>query len=136
MTVTFVPLRRRDRVVLFLLFFGSGFSSLIYQVVWLRMAFAHFGIVTPVLSVVISAFMLGLGLGSWAAGRLGLPLAMRLGVSPSVLYGVAELAIGAGAFAVPWLFDIGEAALMQSGVASSTRFRVSDSTLTVQPAAR
>ena len=122
MTVTFVPLRRRDRVVLFLLFFGSGFSSLIYQVVWLRMAFAHFGIVTPVLSVVISAFMLGLGLGSWAAGRLGLPLAMRLGVSPSVLYGVAELAIGAGAFAVPWLFDIGEAALMQSGVASSTRF--------------
>jgi hypothetical protein len=55
--------------VLFLLFFCSGFCSLVYQVVWLRLAFAHFGIVTPVLSVVLSVFMLGLGAGSLLAGR-------------------------------------------------------------------
>jgi hypothetical protein len=32
---------------LFLLFFISGFSSLGYQVVWTRMAFASFGIIAP-----------------------------------------------------------------------------------------
>ena len=60
----------RLRQVLFLLFFISGFSSLVYQVVWTRMAFASFGIITPVLSVVLSVFMLGLAIGSWleAAG--------------------------------------------------------------------
>ena len=36
--------------VLFALFFFSGFCSLLYQVVWLRMAFAQFGVITPVLS--------------------------------------------------------------------------------------
>jgi len=55
--------------VLFTLFFCSGFCSLLYQLVWLRLAFASFGIITPVLSVVISVFMLGLGVGSVVAGR-------------------------------------------------------------------
>ena len=52
-----------------LLFFLSGFASLLYQIVWLRLAFGHFGILTPVLSTVVSVFMLGLGLGAWTAGR-------------------------------------------------------------------
>ena len=42
------------RVLLSILFFCSGFCSLLYQIVWLRVAFAYFGVVTPVLSVVIS----------------------------------------------------------------------------------
>ena len=50
------------------LFFISGFSGLVYQVVWTRIAFASFGIIMPVLSVVISVFMLGLSLGAWAGG--------------------------------------------------------------------
>src|SRR5438552_2254037 len=57
-------------VILFALFFLSGFSGLVYQVVWMRMAFASFGIILPVLSVVISVFMLGLALGAWAGGRI------------------------------------------------------------------
>jgi MFS family permease len=87
--------------VLFLLFFFSGFCSLVYQVVWLRLAFAHFGIVTPVLSVVLSVFMLGLGAGSLLAGRWAGALSRRIGVSPATLYGLAELTIGTGALAVP-----------------------------------
>ena len=59
-------LRRR----LFVLFFLSGFCGLVYQMVWTRLAFASFGIITPVLSVVISVFMLGLSLGAWAGGRI------------------------------------------------------------------
>jgi spermidine synthase len=109
----------RTTIVIFILFFCSGFSSLIYQVVWLRMAFAHFGIITPVLSVVVSVFMLGLGVGSLVAGRWGAPCAARLGISPSVLYGAAELMIGLGAFIVPMLFLAGDTALISVGSASS-----------------
>src|SRR5690349_18155376 len=51
-----------------LLFFLSGFAGLLYQIVWLRLAFSYFGIITPVLSAVVSVFMLGLGVGSQFAG--------------------------------------------------------------------
>src|SRR5436305_9833489 len=97
-----------QRKLLFLLFFLSGFSSLVYQVVWTRMAFASFGIITPVLSVVISVFMLGLSLGAWAGGRWIGPLAKRTGLSAVMFYGLAEFIIGLGAFAVPRLFRLGE----------------------------
>jgi hypothetical protein len=61
--------RRGLYVTLFGLFLASGFCGLLYQVVWLRLAFAAFGVITPVLSIVLSVFMLGLSLGSWAGGR-------------------------------------------------------------------
>jgi predicted membrane-bound spermidine synthase len=114
--------RRAVHVILFLLFFGSGFCSLLYQVVWLRMAFAHFGIVTPVLSVVLSVFMAGLAIGAYAGGRLAERVARRLGISPAWLYGGAELITGAGAFAVPVLFGWGERLLFAVGAASSALY--------------
>lgn len=107
------------RTVAFLLFVGSGFCGLLYQVVWLRLAFANFGIVTPVLSVVISVFMLGLALGSWLGGRIGAALGRGAGGGAAVAYGVAELGIGVGAVAVPWAFDLGEQWLRGQGEASS-----------------
>jgi len=110
--------------VLFLLFFFSGFCSLVYQVVWLRLAFAHFGIVTPVLSVVLSVFMLGLGVGSLFGGRWGGALSSRMGVSPAALYGLAELIIGLGALVVPRGFEYGETLLLRIGAASSTGYLV------------
>jgi spermidine synthase len=101
------------------LFFTSGFCSLLYQVVWLRMAFAQFGIITPVLSVVISVFMLGLGLGALLGGRCVGPLGRALGVSPAVLYGLAELLIGVGAVAVPLLLRWGGILLLGVGASGS-----------------
>ena len=97
------------------LFFVSGFCGLLYQIVWLRMAFAAFGVITPVLSVVVSVFMLGLSLGSWAGGRFVGPLVRRSGRSAIVLYAAAEALIGVGAFAVPRLFDWGAAVLLPVG---------------------
>ena len=55
--------------LLFLLFFVSGFCGLLYQIIWLRIAFASFGVISPILSIVISVFMLGLSLGSWIGGK-------------------------------------------------------------------
>src|SRR5213592_2940541 len=101
-----------NRPALFVLFFVSGFCGLLYQVIWTRMAFASFGIITPVLSVVISVFMLGLSLGSWAGGRLIAPLRQRIGTSAILFYAWAELMIGAGAFIVPSLFSFAETLLL------------------------
>src|SRR5437660_510054 len=94
------------RKLLFVLFLLSGFCGLLYQVVWTRMAFASFGIITPVLSVVISVFMLGLSLGAWAGGRWIGPLVRRTGLSAVIFYALAEFIIGLGAFAVPRLFGL------------------------------
>ena len=58
------------RWLLFVFFFISGFCGLAYQVIWTRLAFASFGVITPVLSVVISVFMPGLS----GSGRVDVSL--------------------------------------------------------------
>src|SRR5437588_693454 len=90
--------------MLALMFFVSGSCGLLYQVVWLRLAFATFGVVTSVLSVVVSVFMLGLAVGSLAGGKWIGKLTARTGRSAIFFYALAEIVIGAGAFAVPTLF--------------------------------
>ena len=110
------------RPLLFRLFFVSGFCSLLYQVIWTRLAFASFGIITPVLSVVISVFMLGLSLGAWAGGRWIGPLVRRTGLSAVLFYALAELLIGLGAFAVPQLFALGEHLLLAAGQTDTVRY--------------
>jgi spermidine synthase/MFS family permease len=113
-----VAIRRR----LFVLFFLSGFCGLVYQMVWTRLAFASFGIITPVLSVVISVFMLGLSLGAWAGGRMIPSLVRRTGVSAIYFYAGAECIIGLGAFAVPNLFSVGEQLLLAAGQTNSFQY--------------
>jgi spermidine synthase len=110
------------RRILFLLFLISGFCSLVYQMVWTRLAFASFGIITPVLSVVLSVFMLGLAAGSWAGGRGVARLTRVTGLSPIFFYATAELIIGCGGVLVPKLFKIGEHLLLSSGQSDSFRY--------------
>src|SRR6266704_3057753 len=54
----------------FFFFLGSGFAGLVYEIVWLRLAMAAFGVTTPLVSIVLSVFMAGLALGSFGGGRL------------------------------------------------------------------
>ncbi|HEY3860575.1 MAG TPA: hypothetical protein VGO59_01700 [Verrucomicrobiae bacterium] len=110
------------RKQLYLLFFVSGFCSLVYQMVWTRLAFASFGIITPVLSVVLSVFMLGLAIGSWAGGRMIPWLTRKTGASAIYFYGAAEFVIGLGAFATPKLFSAGEQVLLAAGQSDSFRY--------------
>jgi spermidine synthase len=104
------------------MFFVSGFCGLLYQVVWTRMAFAAFGIITPVLSVVLSVFMLGLSVGSVAGGKWIAALKARTGLSGIIFYSLAELLVGAGAFAVPSLFAAGERLLLSAGQTDSVEY--------------
>ncbi len=112
------------RKKLFALFFLSGFCGLLYQVIWVRLAFSHFGVITPVLSVVVSVFMLGLSAGSWVAGRWGPALARRLRLSTSTLYGFTELIIGLSAFLVPSLFSLGDRLLLSGGDMNSASYLI------------
>jgi spermidine synthase len=104
---------------LFYLFFLSGFCSLVYQVIWLRLAFAAFGITTQVISVLLSVFMLGLSLGSWATGKWIVSASNRFRISPIFFYGLAEAIIGGGAFAVPALFRTFSSGLLHLGEMNS-----------------
>ncbi len=108
--------------ILFLLFALSGFSSLVYQIVWLRLAFKSFGIITPVLSVVVSVFMLGLALGSWKAGAVADRWARRTRRSPIYLYAAAEALIGLSALVVPLIFTAGYNSLLRTGEIDSASY--------------
>src|SRR5690348_5224555 len=92
------------------LFFFSGFPALIYQLTWQRELFRIFGVNSESVTIVVSAFMLGLGLGSlaggWLSGRRGigaLPLlaAIELGTAA---FGVVSLGVfeQVGALIVDW----------------------------------
>lgn len=83
-----------------LLFFGSGALGLGYELLWIRKATLIVGSAQIALATVLSAFFVGLALGSEIFGRR-FRLAAR---SPLWLYGVLELGIGLYALALPWLF--------------------------------
>ena len=85
----------------FVFFFISGFCSILYELVWLRLAMAEFGVTTALVSMVLSVFMGGLGAGSWIAGRLVRRYGDRLRFPPLRLYAFTELLIAVSAVAVP-----------------------------------
>jgi len=85
----------------FIFFFFSGFCSLLYEVIWVRLGMAHFGVTTPVISIFLSLFMGGLGLGSWLSGRWMRNIENHRGNYPLRLYALTELLIGLSAWAVP-----------------------------------
>lgn len=66
------PLQALSRTSFWLpaLFFISGFPALIYQIVWQRALFTIYGINIESVTIVVTAFMLGLGAGSLLGGWL------------------------------------------------------------------
>jgi len=85
----------------FAFFFISGFCSILYELVWLRLAMAEFGVTTALVSIVLSVFMAGLGAGSWIAGALVRRYGDRIRFHPFRLYACSELLIAISAVAVP-----------------------------------
>ena len=82
--------------MLLFFFFLSGFSALVYQVLWMRLLALVFGVTIHAASTVLAAFMAGLALGSAAAGRL----ADRVR-RPLVAFAVAEAGVAVAALATP-----------------------------------
>jgi predicted membrane-bound spermidine synthase len=113
--------KHRSKILSFF-FFVSGFCALLYQLVYLRLALSAFGVVTPVVSLVLSVFMCGLGVGGWLGGRYIDKLRKKTRISAIGWYGASEIAIGLGAFAVPASFAIGRNWLLSVGQASSSEY--------------
>jgi len=109
----------------FVFFFISGFCSILYEIVWLRLAMAQFGITSPLASIVLSMFMAGLGLGSWASGRLIRRYEARVNFPPLRFYALAELLIGASALVVPLQLALGRRLLEHVSVSSSWAYYLS-----------
>ncbi|NQU14306.1 MAG: fused MFS/spermidine synthase, partial [Desulfobacteraceae bacterium] len=74
------------------------------------------------MSIIISVFMFGLALGSWAGGRWIVSLTTKTGLSAVHFYSLSEFLIGIGAVAVPFLFFQGEGLLLTSGQMHSVRY--------------
>jgi spermidine synthase len=81
------------------MFLLSGVSGLIYQVLWQRMLALVFGVSAYATATVLAAFMAGLALGGFVAGRA----ADRVR-SPLLWYGVAEVLIGITGALTPFAF--------------------------------
>lgn len=92
------------------LYFFSGIPALLYQTVWQRLLVLHSGVGSVSVSIIVAAYMLGLGLGSLAGGQLsrkrsprrllwlfaGLEMAIAAYAhfSPGFLYGILYRELG------------------------------------------
>jgi spermidine synthase len=116
MTTLELPLARAETPlptwtkILCALFFCSGFPALIYQLTWQRELFRIFGVNSESVTIVVTAFMLGLGLGSLAGGWLSkrrgialLPLLAAIEIATAA-FGIVSLSVfeQIGAVIVNW----------------------------------
>jgi len=123
-------------LIYFLFFFVSGFCSILYELIWLRLAMAQFSVTTPLVSIVLSTFMAGLGIGSVAAGSWVRRQEQKIDrIPPLRLYALTELLIGVSAFLVPseltWGHRFLEAAAAHSTVSSAVFYLGSGAWLAV-----
>jgi len=104
-------LRARERTVAWMpavigvVFFVSGFATLVYQIAWQRLLTVYYGVGPVSVAVIVSVFLLGLGIGGWTGGRLAERI-RRL----TLLYGGIEVALGLyGLASIPFLDFLGRA---------------------------
>ena len=94
------------------LFFFSGFAAIIYQIVWQRVLFTSFGTNIEAITIVVSVFMFGLGVGSLVGGYLSKMFNQKL----LFLFMLIEIGIGLfGLISIPLIkyinfltFDLAE----------------------------
>lgn len=120
------------RAWIYAVFLLSGFAALLYQIVWQRALYAIYGINIESVTMVVTAFMLGLGLGSIAGGIVSkdpkrpvllmfslveLGIGLFGAVSLAVFHGVGEATLGMstfGTFVVTFLLVLVPTLLMGS----------------------
>ncbi len=99
------------RAWIYVVFLLSGFAALLYQIVWQRALYAIYGINVESVTMVVTAFMLGLGLGSIAGG-----IVSKDPKRPVLLmFSMVELGIGIfGIFSLSVFHAVGDATLGMS----------------------
>src|SRR5947207_8113803 len=92
------------------LFFCSGATALVYEVVWSKFLSQMFGSTIYAQTVVLAAFMGGMALGNKIFGKRGDALREPVGV-----YGYLEIAIGLYAFFFPNLDKLADKIFVSIG---------------------
>ena len=99
------------RAWIYAVFLLSGFAALLYQVVWQRALYAIYGINIESVTMVVTAFMLGLGVGSVAGGAVSKDPKRPV----LLMFSLVELGIGLfGAVSLNVFHAVGEATLGMS----------------------
>jgi spermidine synthase len=94
-----------------LLFLVSGVAALIYQIVWQRVLFAAYGVNIESVTIIVSVFMFGLGVGSLVGGMLTRRFPSHL----LLLFVICEAAIGCfGVASLPLIRWVTEATVYGS----------------------
>ena len=89
------------KTVIYVLFFVSGLTGLVYEVTWTRMLTTVFGSTTYAITSVLSAFMGGLAIGSFVIGRY-----IERKKNPILVCAFLEIGIGITALLTPVIFKI------------------------------
>ena len=77
-------------------FFLSGATSLLFEVLWSRQFVTVFGNSSYAISIVLCAYMAGIGLGGLLGGRLADRIKQR-----TLAFAIIQVAIAAYALAIP-----------------------------------
>lgn len=112
-------IQQRQLSALGIAFLCSGAAGLIYQIAWQRLLFANFGVDLISVCIIVSTFMLGLGLGALAGGWLG----DRFPASTLQIFVLCEVVIGAFGLVSPILIRtlgilMNDASFTASGIAN------------------
>jgi spermidine synthase len=83
------------------LFFLSGATGLVYELLWIRLLYQAFGSTIQSVTTVVAAYMGGLGLGAWLLGRRA-----DRHPRPAALYGWLEVAIGVFGLLSPFVLAL------------------------------
>ncbi|MGL4618595.1 MAG: fused MFS/spermidine synthase, partial [Chroococcidiopsis sp.] len=86
---------KRAIPALFIVYFLSGFTALLYQVVWQRMLGLFSGSDVRSVTIVVASYLLGLGVGGWLGGWISDRLSNRQAVQiySCCNFGIAIFAI-------------------------------------------
>jgi spermidine synthase len=100
----------RARRLFIILYAASGAAALVYEVTWTRLLTLQLGHTVAAASTVLAAFMGGLALGAWVAGRrrsssLRAYAVLELGVAAAAL--LLPLALAASVPALAWAYADG-----------------------------
>jgi spermidine synthase len=116
------PSQKGFRGVFLSLFFISGSCSVLYELVWLRLSMAQFGVTTAMVSIMLSVFMTGLGLGSWASGAWIRKHGDSVKIPALRLYALIELLIGVSGIVVPYELSWGGRLMERLDLSSSVAY--------------
>jgi predicted membrane-bound spermidine synthase len=91
--VEFEMEKQTSSLLIYCVFTVSGFAAILYQLIWQRSLFAIYGTSIESVTVVVAAFMLGLGFGSLLGGEIS-----KRQRSLIVIFGLFEIGIGVFGF--------------------------------------